>query len=408
PYDNITHGIGSPLSYTQHGSTYPRPFSTSGHFNGTMKVIPVFSPVTSLDGILYVINSAQATLDIQIPYFTNVGGTGAVKQVVDAIIAAKNRGVTVRVITEEEKDFELIAEILHSHKIPIVWQDTRWFTANHNKGIIADGQIVLICSINFSDGSISSNREAGVIIEHQGVAGWYQEVYDYDWGIGDCDVQDSVNLYWSPNIPTSSDPIQITVYGHMLYPSITQVTIDYRINDGAWVNGTDITANVVNSAEGDPENYVFTLPAQPDKTNITVVAHIVAAGVTHTSHPMVIPVRNELGRPTVPVDPLMGYGWIIALVVAIVVGLIGGPRVYKRKLSSTRVTSSTRLGEVMSPTRPSESMSSAGPSGGSPPTESRRSTSTKSTRRKSSTGPAEGTSSGTGKTRKSRSGSKKT
>jgi phosphatidylserine/phosphatidylglycerophosphate/cardiolipin synthase-like enzyme len=321
-YDAGIHGTGDPLVYTESSSTYSRPFSESGHFSGPMNVTPILSPDTSLEGILYCINAAQVTLDIQIPYFTNVGDAGEVDQIIDAILAAKNRGVTVRVITEEEKDFQEIADILHNNGIPIVWQDSRWFTANHNKGIIVDGRMVLISSINYSEGSISRNREAGVIIENKDVAQWYLEVYDFDWSIGDCDVTDEVNLYWDPNIPTNASEINVTVYGHMLYgDTIDEVELDVKIGDGAWSNIT-ITANVSLSAEGDEENFFYVIPAQPDGTNITIVGRIRVDSTWHTGIPMVIRVRNDIGyAPTTtappPPPPIDWYQIAIFAIIAI-------------------------------------------------------------------------------------------
>ncbi|MFW9806873.1 MAG: phospholipase D-like domain-containing protein, partial [Candidatus Thorarchaeota archaeon] len=197
-YNAGTDGTGAPLTLPTTTSTYPEPFATPGEFSGQMKVTPIFSPDTSLDGILYCINAAQVTLDIQIPYFTNWNETGSVETILDAIIAAKNRGVTVRVISEEDYDYAEVAGLFHANNIPIVWQDTRWFTAEHNKGIIVDGRIVLISSINYSDNSIENNREAGVIIENQDIAQWYQEVFDFDWSLADFDNIGLVNLYWEP------------------------------------------------------------------------------------------------------------------------------------------------------------------------------------------------------------------
>lgn len=299
PYDAGEHGTGEPLSYDQASSTYERPFSQPGKFSGEMNVTPIFSPETSLQGILYCINNARATLDIQIPYFTDFEGGAEVDQVVDAIVAAKERGVTVRVITEEEKDFLEISSHFESHGIPVVWQDSRWFSANHNKGIIVDGRIVLISSINYSDESISENREAGVIIEHEGVAQWYQQVYDFDWGIADCDVMDYVNLYWDPNIPKSDSVINVTVYAHELYDSdpaqgVEEVILGIKIDDGSWVNHT-ITANNFTSAEDDLENYFYEISPQSDGTNVTVKAYILADSQWHEGMEMVIPVRDSLG-----------------------------------------------------------------------------------------------------------------
>jgi phosphatidylserine/phosphatidylglycerophosphate/cardiolipin synthase-like enzyme len=333
-YDAGTHGTGTPLTYTESSSTYPRPFATPFTYSGQMKVTPIFSPDTSLQGILYCINAAQATLDIQIPYFTNYDAGNAVTQILNAIIAAKNRGVTVRVITEESYDFVEVAALLKAHNIPVVWQDSHYFTALHNKGIVVDGRLVLISSINYSDGSISENREAGVIIENEAIAQWYQNVYDYDWGLGDCDVMNEVNLYWSPNIPTSSSEINVTVYTHMLYSApVTSVSLGVRIGSGSWNNYT-ITANAFDSAESDPENYFYVIPAQADGTNITVQASVVASGVTHVGEEMVIPVRNSLGSiTTTPTTPDSITQLIIELapyIALAIVAVIGGLFVKKR------------------------------------------------------------------------------
>ena len=245
------------------------------------------SVVTTIQNIIPTITVADdffesIATNCAIAYIINIDTRVAI----DAIIAAKNRGVTVRVITEEDYDFEEIADILHNNGIPIVWQDSRWFTANHNKGIIVDGRMVLISSINYSEGSITRNREAGVIIENKDVAQWYLEVYDFDWSIGDCDVMNDVNVYWTPNIPTNASDVNVTVYGHMLYgDTIDEVELDVKIGDGAWSNIT-ITANVSLSAEGDEENFFYVIPAQPDGTNITVVGRIRVDSTWHTGIPL--------------------------------------------------------------------------------------------------------------------------
>jgi len=329
-YDAGTHGTGDPLSYSETSSTYLRPFATPGKFSGPMNVTPIFSPDTSLEGILYCINAAQVTLDIQIPYFTNWNASGSVEQILDAIIAAKNRGVTVRVISEEDYDYEEVAALFHVNKIPIVWQDTRWFSANHNKGIIVDGRIVLISSINYSDNSIEDNREAGVIIENEEVAQWYQEVFDFDWSIADFDHIGDVNLYWTPNIPTSTSEINVTVYAHELFSTgVTDVSLGIKIGAGSW-NNYSITSNVFESAEGDLENYFYVISPQADGTNITVQASVTAGGVMHVGMEMVIRVRDSIGSvittptsPTTPpttADPLMEL--IMELLPYIVMGLV--------------------------------------------------------------------------------------
>ncbi|MHA1909107.1 MAG: phospholipase D-like domain-containing protein, partial [Candidatus Thorarchaeota archaeon] len=200
----------------------------------------------------------------------------------------KARGVTVRVISDEEKDYLEIEHILIEHGIPITWHDTRWFTANHNKGIIADGKIVLVSSINYSDNSIENNREAGVIIENEDVAQWFLDVYDFDWGIADGDAMNRTNLHWEPNLPTKTDTINVTVYGHRLYSyPIENVTLGVKIGSGSWVNHS-ITWNNFTSSEGDLENYFYEIAPQPSGTNITVQAFIQAAGTWYDGVNMTI------------------------------------------------------------------------------------------------------------------------
>jgi phosphatidylserine/phosphatidylglycerophosphate/cardiolipin synthase-like enzyme len=51
----------------------------------------------------------------------------------------------------------------------------------HNKGVIVDDKRVLVSSINWNSNSPNFNREAGVIIDHPGVARYFREVFDDDW-----------------------------------------------------------------------------------------------------------------------------------------------------------------------------------------------------------------------------------
>ncbi|MGY5855750.1 MAG: phospholipase D-like domain-containing protein [Candidatus Thorarchaeota archaeon] len=302
-YNEGVDGTGTPLdwgSVTQ--SYYPRVFDSAGQFSGPMNVTPLFSPDTGLEAMLWVINSAQATLDIEIPYVSN--SSAVVDELLDAIVAAKRRGVTVRIIMEEGRnDNEDVALAFAEENIPIVWMDLRFFSAIHNKAFIADGRIVLICSINWSEESISENREAGVVIEHDGVAGWYQTVFDYDWGIADYDAPDYVNVGWSPHIPTSSSEINVTVYAHEYYNDIDVVKLGVKINDGAWTNYT-ITGNVYDSSELDPENFFHEIGPQPDGTNITVIAYVESLGEESKGLEMVIPIRDSIGSViTTPTPP---------------------------------------------------------------------------------------------------------
>jgi phosphatidylserine/phosphatidylglycerophosphate/cardiolipin synthase-like enzyme len=51
----------------------------------------------------------------------------------------------------------------------------------HNKGIIVDGRSVLVSSANWSTDGALRNRDAGLIIHDQEVAGYFEDVFDFDW-----------------------------------------------------------------------------------------------------------------------------------------------------------------------------------------------------------------------------------
>lgn len=51
----------------------------------------------------------------------------------------------------------------------------------HNEGVIVDDKYVLVSSINWNSNSPNFNREAGVIIEHPGVARHFRNVFEDDW-----------------------------------------------------------------------------------------------------------------------------------------------------------------------------------------------------------------------------------
>ncbi len=331
-YNEGVDGTGTILDWgALNKAYYPRVFDYAGEFSDQMNVTPFVSPDTSLEAMLWVINSAQATLDIQIPYVSN--SSDVVDEVLDAIVAAKHRGVTVRIIMEDGRnDNEDVALAFAEENIPVIWMDGRFFSAIHNKAFIADGRIILISSINWSEESISENREAGVVIEHDGVAGWYQEVFDYDWGIADYDAPDYVNVGWYPNIPTSSSEINVTVYAHEYYNDIDEVKLGVKINDGAWTNYT-ITANVFDSSELDLENFFHEIGPQADGTNITVKAYVYSLSEWSSGLEMVIPVRDSIGSiitttTTTTTTPPDGLAQLIAdllpyIAMAIVAAIAG-------------------------------------------------------------------------------------
>ena len=87
------------------------------------------------------------------------------------------KGLDVRIIVSEfQKD--AATEQLSKLKLD---QVLRKQNRVHNKGIIVDGEKVLVSSQNWSSEGVLSNRDAGVIIDNEDLAGFFQAIFIDDW-----------------------------------------------------------------------------------------------------------------------------------------------------------------------------------------------------------------------------------
>jgi phosphatidylserine/phosphatidylglycerophosphate/cardiolipin synthase-like enzyme len=166
---------------------------TPAHFSDAI-VSPVLAPDTS-NQIVDLIQSAHTSIEIEQAYITNETPL-TLNPYLGAAINASRRGVHVRVLLdsywyniEDEKDNDemaaLITRIGTTEHLPLEGRCANLQVSNlekiHNKGLIVDGQRVLVSSINWNSNSPNFNREAGVIIEHPGVARYFLNVFEDDW-----------------------------------------------------------------------------------------------------------------------------------------------------------------------------------------------------------------------------------
>jgi phosphatidylserine/phosphatidylglycerophosphate/cardiolipin synthase-like enzyme len=171
---------------------YTREFS-AGRFEGAT-VAPVIAPDTSAQ-ITDLLDSAQTSIEIEQAYITNETPY-LLNPYLAAAINSSRRGVHVRVLLdsywyniEDEKDNDemaaLINQIASEERIPLEARCADLPANNikqiHNKGVIVDGRRVLVSSINWNSNSPNFNREAGVIIDHAGVARYFLRVFEDDW-----------------------------------------------------------------------------------------------------------------------------------------------------------------------------------------------------------------------------------
>ena len=157
-------------------------------------VIPVFAPDTALNNetILGTINNAKERIYVQ-QFLTRRFWDEEDNPFFAALIDAARRGCDVKVLLDSKyleggnnNDEavtwlnELSKEDNLSLEAKLADLDSLGLTKIHNKGLIVDGEKVLIASLNWNANSVH-NREAGVIVENEEIASFYEDVFLHDW-----------------------------------------------------------------------------------------------------------------------------------------------------------------------------------------------------------------------------------
>jgi phosphatidylserine/phosphatidylglycerophosphate/cardiolipin synthase-like enzyme len=58
----------------------------------------------------------------------------------------------------------------------------RGYEKIHAKGVVVDGERVVLGSLNWNPQSVRENREVLLVLEGERIAGYYARVFDADWG----------------------------------------------------------------------------------------------------------------------------------------------------------------------------------------------------------------------------------
>jgi hypothetical protein len=138
----------------------------------------VWSPTDSQTQLLSLINGAQHSLDIEQEEFSDT-------TLVNAIVAAENRGVTVRVVVEDPSDYtsELNEVTAAGGKVTGYSSSTGFYI--HAKTVIADYGTstakAFVGSENFSSNSLNDNRELGLITSNSGVVSGLESAFNGDF-----------------------------------------------------------------------------------------------------------------------------------------------------------------------------------------------------------------------------------
>lgn len=153
----------------------------------------VISPYNSRSRLEALINSAKHRLDLYEEEIDDIGVEGR-------LIAARNRGVRVRLITSATSGG---VDTLRARGIAVALM-TRPYV--HAKAVVADGSRVFIGSENVSATSLDSNREAGIIRNDRSLAGVVEAAFAADWKANASSVPPS-----PPPTSSSSGPLHVSV-----------------------------------------------------------------------------------------------------------------------------------------------------------------------------------------------------
>ncbi len=176
------------------------PFATISNSSGDMKayfnspvdvsystgVDAIYLPETIDDTLISYINRAKYTIDFTIYNFNNSG----ISNISEALKAAANRGVRVRVIGCGTTANLGIDELIGSAVNVLIGPDDSQRTGiMHNKFIVFDAQsedpdepLVWTGSTNFTNGQINLDANNVIIVQDQSLARSYQIEFEEMWG----------------------------------------------------------------------------------------------------------------------------------------------------------------------------------------------------------------------------------
>ncbi|MDZ7687848.1 MAG: phospholipase D-like domain-containing protein [Halobacteriales archaeon] len=149
---------------------------------GTAEIELFVTPDEPVEPVVSLIESADDEVLVQQSYVRAWSdGNLSTNPYVSALEKRAEDGVDVRVLLDgrwyyEDENAE-VADALEASGI-----ETRLAAYPvHTKGVVVDGESALVSSINWNENSPTENREVGVVVHDEEVAGYFAEVFETDW-----------------------------------------------------------------------------------------------------------------------------------------------------------------------------------------------------------------------------------
>lgn len=165
--------------------TYPAAFDNTTV--GVDQTELLVAPDNAEAAILERIEAAEETLDVK-----QVTISDRNFPFLQAVLDAAERGVSVRIllsgewyVVEENADLAAwLEEQAREGDLPLsvrIADPGEAFEKIHAKGLIVDGESVLVGSINWNNNSVRHNREVALLLEGEELADYFETVFEADW-----------------------------------------------------------------------------------------------------------------------------------------------------------------------------------------------------------------------------------
>ncbi len=160
--------------------TTPSQYFKPQTITDTMTITPLLTPDNYGKNMLPLIQSAKKSLYIQTQYIhvPKKQGPSDLMTLLAAVRDKMDAGVDVRIILSE---WENAASLDAIKSFGINTSLVKLQNGVHNKGFVIDSSIVALGSQNWSVQGAEENRDASLIIQHEGAAQYYEQIFMHDW-----------------------------------------------------------------------------------------------------------------------------------------------------------------------------------------------------------------------------------
>jgi phosphatidylserine/phosphatidylglycerophosphate/cardiolipin synthase-like enzyme len=149
----------------------------------------VITPENFHERVKQLLRSARHSVRIEQQYIR--GGHDPVAALLQELKAARDEhaDLDIRIIVSpkfllepyKSRFFQLMREFSLEFDENFRFLSPLHFVHCHNKLVIVDDEKVLLGSQNWSTTGLLSNREAGLLVEHAGIACYFGRIFDADW-----------------------------------------------------------------------------------------------------------------------------------------------------------------------------------------------------------------------------------